>query len=497
MGSGQGKIEFDSSAPRLLSKPIDQKYLVRTRSGGALDPIDLSTPSPPSRTACTHKPSRHITLSSNRIDESGRIKKLLSVSEANTRAFHGFQQHLPEPKLHVREEPVPKVPVLKGPARKNRESAETLSVRKQPNSSSPKRRSPKRSSRKRSPPRQYPRSQGSFRSPSPRGDISLHFPLQHALLNTTQKLLEEVLFNWTKRWVPSVLEAMRWEYPESAEFNQWTKAWGGECCRMHYALIDSNAGIQHNMLSDLVYSLHKLRNSAVHRHELRLAIVMGWMKSALQLTRSLGDRSQQRKMAEMEAALRSRDNFRLEAAVRKPVDDFSDIDAGSGDRVAGGYRPKFKGSRNSGGIDNPIKKYEAKALMPSVERGFGERRENQQSPPNGRRVKPQSPLLRKVSRAEVIDLTDEVEEDIETEENAPAHCERTTAKEDPKASKKRSFTEFAQDIIETSDDDRGYPGEDACEEDEDPDAIVFSSARPPGLTAAFLMAGGPTTGLDC
>ncbi|CZT04752.1 uncharacterized protein RCO7_10737 [Rhynchosporium graminicola] len=442
MGSGQGKIEFDSSAPRLLSKPIDQKYLVRTRSGGALDPIDLSTPSPPSRTACTYKPSRQITLSSNRIDESGRIKKLLSVSEANTRAFHGFQQHLPEPKLHVREEPVPKVPVLKGPARKNRESAETLS-----------------------------------------DDLAYDDLTDDQVASEVpphEKLLEEVLFNWTKRWVPSVLEAMRWEYPESAEFNQWTKAWGGECRRMHYALIDSNAGIQHNMLSDLVYSLHKLRNSAVHRHELRLAIVMGWMKSALQLTRSLGDRSQQRKMAEMEAALRSRDNFRLEAAVRKPVDDFSDIDAG-----------------NSGGIDNPIKKYEAKALMPSVERGFGERRENQQSPPNGRRVKPQSPLLRKVSRAEVIDLTEEVEEDIETEENAPAHCERTTAKEDPKASKKRSFTEFAQDIIETSDDDRGYPGEDACEEDEDPDAIVFSSARPPGLTAAFLMAGGPTTGLDC
>ncbi|CZT52731.1 uncharacterized protein RSE6_14092 [Rhynchosporium secalis] len=440
MGSGQGKIEFDSSAPRLLSKPIDQKYLVRTRSGGALDPIDLSTPSPPSRTACTYKPSRQITLSSNRIDESGRIKKLLSVSEANTRAFHGFQQHLPEPKLHVREEPVPKVPVLKGPARKNRESAETLS-----------------------------------------DDLAyddLTYDQVASEVPPHEKLLEEVLFNWTKRWVPSVLEAMRWEYPESAEFNQWTKAWGGECRRMHYALIDSNAGIQHNMLSDLVYSLHKLRNSAVHRHELRLAIVMGWMKSALQLTRSLGDRSQQRKMAEMEAALRSRDNFRLEAAVRKPVDDFSDIDAGSGDRVAGGYRPKFN------------------ALMPSVERGFGERRENQQSPPNGRRVKPQSPLLRKVSRAEVIDLTEEVEEDIETEENAPAHCARTTAKEDPKASKKRSFTEFAQDIIETSDDDRGYPGEDACEEDEDPDAIVFSSARPPGLTAAFLMAGGPTTGLD-
>jgi hypothetical protein len=45
--------------------------------------------------------------------------------------------------------------------------------------------------------------------------------MEHSILCTMQKLMEEAMFHWAKEWAPKLLEREGWESPEAGELNQY------------------------------------------------------------------------------------------------------------------------------------------------------------------------------------------------------------------------------------------------------------------------------------
>jgi hypothetical protein len=50
---------------------------------------------------------------------------------------------------------------------------------------------------------------------------TLPFKVQYDILCTTQRVLEETLFYWTKRWYPTLLAKRRWQTPEALELQRY------------------------------------------------------------------------------------------------------------------------------------------------------------------------------------------------------------------------------------------------------------------------------------
>jgi hypothetical protein len=49
----------------------------------------------------------------------------------------------------------------------------------------------------------------------------LPFNIEHSILCAMQRLMEESLFYWAKKWVPALLEREGWETPEAGELNRY------------------------------------------------------------------------------------------------------------------------------------------------------------------------------------------------------------------------------------------------------------------------------------
>ncbi|KAL2065518.1 hypothetical protein VTL71DRAFT_3188 [Oculimacula yallundae] len=466
MGSGQSHTAFESS-----NTPV-----VKTRSGGKSDPVNLLTPSPP-RSRTLRRRSRALPVSSARIDPLGWIKKLSPA--AKTISQPSPKEHHVIPKQSMQVQPGSKVSARQqAPAKQAARTSpiQNTPIRKQP--------TPEQPTQKIDSYRPGLRSAGRARSRSPVNSVVLSFQLQHTLLVATQKLLEGTLHYWTDRWVPIILQAMQWETADAGELNKWIGALKLEAQQVKRALVDSNSGIHYNHLLNLIFALHKLRNAAVHRSIEPTHTITSWMKSALQVVYALGDALRQRKMAAMEGALRTRDLSRLEVVVGLRIEDFADAAPEPVELPAAQPTSVTRPSNIAPGLSTNIDAQgqkpktttrEGRKILPSTEREFGARLENHQSMVNGIRSGSKASFPKRLTRVEVIDLTEEGEDALDIVKKAPNRSDPTTAKEGPVSSKKRSLATFQQDLIEISDDDQDYPNEyDDEEEDELPDKTYHS-----------------------
>jgi hypothetical protein len=92
------------------------------------------------------------------------------------------------------------------------------------------------------------------------------YQVQHIVLGTTQRLLEECCFYFATEWLPKILQEYTWGCPEAGELNKWTRILKKYCNKLPQHAFDNGDRLP---LNHLFSSVDKLRHSAVHRLPLK------------------------------------------------------------------------------------------------------------------------------------------------------------------------------------------------------------------------------------
>ena len=90
----------------------------------------------------------------------------------------------------------------------------------------------------------------------------LTYQVQHELLNTVQRLLEQCCYEWARRWIPDLLEERKWTCFEAVELGQWAKVLP---CRLEQTHDEATSLESADSLKSALVATHQLRHAAVHR----------------------------------------------------------------------------------------------------------------------------------------------------------------------------------------------------------------------------------------
>ncbi|KAL1983232.1 hypothetical protein VTN96DRAFT_330 [Rasamsonia emersonii] len=114
-----------------------------------------------------------------------------------------------------------------------------------------------------------------------------YFPYraQHAILCTAQCVLEECCFEFTKKWMPSILEEHAWDCPAAVELTKWTRLFAKKSTQFpKHAFRLSGPS-----LNEVLFATNKLRHTAVHRLPTTSRGVEALILSAIKLAETLQD----------------------------------------------------------------------------------------------------------------------------------------------------------------------------------------------------------------
>ncbi|CAG8983100.1 hypothetical protein HYALB_00004542 [Hymenoscyphus albidus] len=154
--------------------------------------------------------------------------------------------------------------------------------------------------------------------------VAFPFVLQHLILSTTQKLLEEVIFFFVKAWYPTLLEDNGWDTPEACELSLW---WHNlkvpylrqipPCATLF------NGGL---VIETTLLRLAHLRHASVHRHVCSIAIIEAMMKDAVVLANGLNDFTRRNKLRCIELAVHTRDHGSIRGIIHLSLDSFKNFE---------------------------------------------------------------------------------------------------------------------------------------------------------------------------
>jgi uncharacterized protein (DUF305 family) len=117
------------------------------------------------------------------------------------------------------------------------------------------------------------------------------FKAQHEMLNYVQKLTEECVFDFAKKWMPDLMTNMSWTTPLQVEISMWRDTIKEGMFPPH--AIDKTAGTPLHSL--LIQATH-LRNAAVHRRQADVENIQRMLLSAIALAKMLRDRDRELKL---------------------------------------------------------------------------------------------------------------------------------------------------------------------------------------------------------
>ncbi|KAL1962115.1 hypothetical protein VTN77DRAFT_582 [Rasamsonia byssochlamydoides] len=114
-----------------------------------------------------------------------------------------------------------------------------------------------------------------------------YFPYraQHAILSTAQHVLEECCFEFTKKWMPSILEEHAWDCPQAVELTKWTKVFAKRAKQFP----ENAFKLSGPSLNEVLHATNKLRHTAVHRVPTTSRGVETLITSAMKLAEALQD----------------------------------------------------------------------------------------------------------------------------------------------------------------------------------------------------------------
>ena len=114
----------------------------------------------------------------------------------------------------------------------------------------------------------------------------LTYHVQHELLNTVQRLLEECCYDWARRWIPDYLEEKKWTCSEAVELGQWANI----LPRMLGKIKGEATSLESaDSLKSALVATHQLRHAAVHRLPTSAKGIKKMLGQALFLVNALHD----------------------------------------------------------------------------------------------------------------------------------------------------------------------------------------------------------------
>ena len=116
----------------------------------------------------------------------------------------------------------------------------------------------------------------------------LRFPYetQHHILSAIQKILEESCFNFSRKWLPSVLERHGWVCAEAGELTDWLNILKRHAQELPMGCISPEGQA---LLKKIAPSVAQLRHTVVHRIYLTLEEFLAQIRSARLLMEILQD----------------------------------------------------------------------------------------------------------------------------------------------------------------------------------------------------------------
>jgi hypothetical protein len=112
------------------------------------------------------------------------------------------------------------------------------------------------------------------------------YNVQHLILTTTQRLLEECCFDFALRWAPTLLADKGWDYPEMVELTVWAKTLAKLYDKLPAEAIFNDSGATLRMIFS---SIDPLRHSAVHQLRTSAQAIQKMVQFAVRLAVTLGD----------------------------------------------------------------------------------------------------------------------------------------------------------------------------------------------------------------
>jgi hypothetical protein len=123
----------------------------------------------------------------------------------------------------------------------------------------------------------------------------LPYATQHLILTTAQRQLEGCCFDFTAKWLPSLLKEKKWECAEAAELIKWTRTLAKNSGKFPAGALGQ---VSEALLNEVFASTNVLRHTAVHRLATSAGGIYKMIQSALRLADTLGDVS---RAAELES----------------------------------------------------------------------------------------------------------------------------------------------------------------------------------------------------
>lgn len=119
----------------------------------------------------------------------------------------------------------------------------------------------------------------------------LYFPYsaQHCILTSTQQVLEESCFEFTKKWLPSEIEAREWDCAAALELTRWMDFLTEQSQSQPARLPDEALRLRGPELDALVFKIRQIRHTAVHRVPTTAPEVGTMVLEALRLVEALQD----------------------------------------------------------------------------------------------------------------------------------------------------------------------------------------------------------------
>jgi len=146
-------------------------------------------------------------------------------------------------------------------------------------------------------------------------DPTLPFTIEHNILKTVQKLLEEALFEFAEKYIPALLQHTRWDTPEAGELTKWNKA---------IAKFSQPHSLTNHHLGTLIRNTHRIRHAAVHRNPTNVHELRKMLKDSYKLAEALLDKVRCGRLQLIQLSLdainpNSPDYKDLEAALSTPL----------------------------------------------------------------------------------------------------------------------------------------------------------------------------------
>ncbi|KAN0068548.1 hypothetical protein V8E54_013272 [Elaphomyces granulatus] len=145
-----------------------------------------------------------------------------------------------------------------------------------------------------------------------RADVPVHIPslypsylpfrVQHVILSTAQRVLEECCFDFAKKWLPSILERRRWDCAAAVELTKWTRILAKDSSNLPPHAFSINGP----SLNEVIFAASKIRHTAVHRLPTTARGVHSLIKSAVKMTEALQDSFRTAQLEELHGELESK-----------------------------------------------------------------------------------------------------------------------------------------------------------------------------------------------